>query len=119
MKRGDIVMVDLRGSEGNEKLGTRPCIVVQNDVGNSVSPLTIVVPLTDARQDKRLPVQVGVLTADLPFSGSKDSVVECGHIRTIDKSRISASLGCVSSVVLARIDSALRVSLSLEKRPNE
>ena len=47
VNRGDIVLVDLKGAVGGEKkndaqISARPCIVVQNDVGNGVSPLTIV-----------------------------------------------------------------------------
>lgn len=113
LKRGDIVAVDLRGAEGGEKMGVRPCIVVQNDIGNRYSPLTIIVPLTDARQDKRLPVQVALSAAELGFEGSKDSVVEGGHIRTIDKRRISRHLGRVDAATLGRIEEALRVSLGL------
>ncbi|WP_369128077.1 type II toxin-antitoxin system PemK/MazF family toxin [Ramlibacter tataouinensis] len=37
-------------------LALRPCVVVQNDFGNKVSPLTIVVaPLTDQAQYKKYP----------------------------------------------------------------
>jgi hypothetical protein len=53
--RGDVVCVDLRGAEGNEKQRTRPCLVIQNDIGNQHSPLTIVAAITDQRQNKHLP----------------------------------------------------------------
>ncbi len=91
--RGDIVYADLRGAEGAEKRGVRPCLIVQNDVGNKHSPLTIVAPITDRRQLKQLPVQVPVDASDLgPWA--KDSVVECGHLRTLDReARIAKVIG--------------------------
>ncbi len=119
VKKGDIVDVDLSGAVGVEKQndaksGGRPCVVIQNNVGNKFSPMTIVAPLTDTRQNKLLPVQVEVTAAELGFAGSKDSVVECGHIRTIDgDARVRAHLGSVHPDALARIDQALAVSLGL------
>lgn len=118
LERGDIVEVDLSGAVGGEKQNdavssTRPCVVVQNQKGNLYSPLTIVVPLTDVAQFKKLPVQVLVSAAELG-AGGKDSVVECGHVRTIDRdSRIKQLLGKIDAAALARVDSALAVSLGL------
>lgn len=51
--RGDVVRVDLQPTTGHEKQGTsRPCVVVQNDIGNMNSPITIIIPLTDAKGKK-------------------------------------------------------------------
>lgn len=119
VQRGDIVRVNLDGAKGVEKKnnihsGNRPCIVVQNDTGNLHSPMTIIVPLNNIRQDKLLPIQVMVSAADLNFLGSKDSVVECGHVRSIDgDARIQARLGQVSIDTMKRIDTALAASLGL------
>ena len=113
LKRGDIVTVDLRGAEGGEKQKTRPCVVVQNDTGNKFSPLTIVAPITDAAQDKALPVQVSVGPAD-SAALTKDSVVECGHLRTVDRDeRVSAVLGSLSASAMKKVDRALKTSLGL------
>lgn len=119
VKRGDIIEVDLDGATGVEKKndprsGARPCLVVQNDVGNRYSPMTIIVPITDAGQFKILPVQVLVSASELGFSGSKDSVVECGHVRTIDgDARVKRHLGSVNDEVMRRVDQALAVSVGL------
>ncbi len=117
IQRGDIVLVDLQGALGGEKkndaaINARPCLVVQNDVGNNVSPLTIVAPLTDMRQFKGFPVQVQVTAAEL--GAAKDGVVECGHVRTIDRdARIQKHLGKLAPAALARVDTALKASLGL------
>lgn len=118
VKRGDIVEVDLRGALGSEKQndpgsGHRPCIVVQNDKGNGVSDLTIIVPLNDLSQAKGLRVQVVVTAAELG-PGGKDSVVECGHVRSIDgDARVKKYLGTLAPNAMRRVDKALRVSLNL------
>ena len=68
--RGDVVFVDLTGAVGTEKQGRRPCVVIQNDGGNRVSPLTIVAPLTDsAHQGRRYPQQVLVDATELGDGG--------------------------------------------------
>lgn len=119
IKRGDIVDVDLRGAEGVEKKndvtsGGRPCVVVQNDAGNKFSPMTIVAPLTDQDQFKNLPIQVAVSAAELLFPNSKDSVVECGHLRTIDGDlRVRAHLGTIDPNAMKRVDQALAISIGL------
>ena len=115
--RGEIVDVDLDGASGREKMngvgGTRPCVVVQNNKGNEHSPLTVVAPLTDLGQFKNLPVQVLVTVAELGFPGAKESVVECGHVRTIDLQRVKSSRGHLDPRALLKVDTALRVSLGL------
>ncbi len=117
--RGDVVDVDLRGHVGvekqNDKLAnSRPCVVVQNDQGNRFSDMTIVVPLNDERQNKMLPVQVAVDASDLHINGAKDSVIECGHIYTIDRNqRIVDHRGTVSPHVMDKVDAKLIASLGL------
>ncbi|MFN8020842.1 MAG: type II toxin-antitoxin system PemK/MazF family toxin [Acidimicrobiales bacterium] len=117
IRRGDVVRVNLSGALGGEKQGDdRPCVVIQNDVGNKHSPLTIVAPITDRRQDKHLPVQVPVNAAELG-PGGKDSVIECGHIRTVDRDkRINRKLGVIATLpteTMTRVDAAVKVSLGV------
>jgi mRNA interferase MazF len=97
----------------DQSAGSRPCIVVQNDRGNEVSPLTQVVPLTDARQFKNLPVQVLLDAEELRMDGSKDSSAECGQVRTIDRTRVLRHRGEIAPASMARVDEALRRSLAI------
>lgn len=115
--RGDVVEVDLAGAKGVEKQKVRPCLVVQNNRGNRASPMTIIVPITDAvGQDKGYAQQVVVAAKDLG-PGAKDSVIECGHLRTIDRDERIAegtSVWChLSKDVMDRVDKALRASLAV------
>lgn len=116
VRRGDVVWVDLAGAQGTEKQKKRPCVVVQNDAGNARSPLTVVVPLTDVKAYREYPMQV-FIPAEQLGEGLKDSIVDCGHIRSIDKARrIDARRGVVAKLpaeTMQKIDAALRATLGL------
>lgn len=114
--RGDIVWVDFGPVRGRCKAGAHPAVVVQNDTGNKFSPMTIVIPLTDQRQYKGLPVQVLLTSAETGLT-NKDSCAECGHVTTIDGdvqiNQQSGVVGRVAPAAMVRIDIALRASLAL------
>jgi mRNA interferase MazF len=110
--RGDVVLVDLdenqrRGSQS----GTRPCVVVQNDIGNSESPHTIVVPIGPRNANKKsYPVNVEIN----PPEGVKiESYVDCGQLHTVPWHHIQRVLGKISPETLVKIEQALRISLQL------
>lgn len=46
LERGDIVMVDLKGSQGREQAGFRPALVLTPKAYHEVSSTAIVVPIT-------------------------------------------------------------------------
>jgi mRNA interferase MazF len=46
LDRGDIVMVDLKGSQGREQAGFRPALVLTPHAYHQVSSTAIVVPIT-------------------------------------------------------------------------
>lgn len=114
VRRGDIVLVDLRGSEGQEKAGSRPCVVVQKDIWNRASSVTIVAPLTDGKSKARIPKLVAVSASELGAPDAKDSVVDCGQLRAIDSTiRIVRKVGKLPPEVMARIDRGLAASLGI------
>ena len=121
LERGDVVWVDLRGAIGAEKQKTRPCVVVQNNVGNARSPLTIVVPITNGDTWRGYPHQVMVYANEL-WDGAVDSVVDTGHIRSIDKdSRISSGAGILcrlGETRMIQVDRALQSLLGLPESPD-
>jgi len=112
VRRGDVVIVELDPTEGSEQRGTRPCLVVQNDVGNENAPTTIVVPFTTSRGDELYPFEVLVSAAESPLR--EDSVALCSQIRTVSiEHRISTSLGSVPESRMEEVDEALEYSLGL------
>lgn len=112
IKRGDVVLVDLEPVKGSEQGKTRPCLVVQNDIGNKLSPTTIVAAIT-SKLEKEYPFTVFIPQgeANLP----KDSMVLCNQIRTISiQHRITKKIGGLKSETLKKVDAALKTSLALD-----
>jgi mRNA interferase MazF len=110
--RGAVLEVNLDPTVGSEANKTRPCVVVQNDIGNRHSPVTIVAAITGAENvPRRYPVDVLVPQGEGGLS--KASVVQCNQIRTVDEARFVRTLGRLSQSTMENIDTALRISLSL------
>jgi mRNA interferase MazF len=106
-KRGDIVWVNLGTPVGSEQGGIRPCLIVQNDIGNAHSPCIIVLPITKSTTKHHIPTQC-IITVDGTWS-----IAYGEQIRTIDKKRITAK-GLVDNISDMRvIDRALCVSMGL------
>ena len=53
--RGEIYLVSLDPTVGSETKKTHPALIIQNDVGNKYSPLTIVAPITSTHRAKKYP----------------------------------------------------------------
>lgn len=94
--RGQLVLVDFgnaKSSMGSEQYGRRPAVVVQNDVGNFYSTVTIVVPITSKTTGKTLPTHLHISESELLNAGyfpdmAQDSVILAEQITTISKERI-------------------------------
>ena len=110
--RGMVVLVDLEPVVGHEQGRTRPCVVVQNDIGNRYSSTIVIVPLTDAAHIKKpSPIYVQVKKGD--GGATKDSFVLCDQIRTVDQRRFRSVFGTLAPETMAAIDKALLISLGL------
>ena len=44
--RGSIFYADLDPIVGSEQKGSRPVLILQNDIGNKYSPTTLIAPIT-------------------------------------------------------------------------
>jgi len=111
IKRGDIVLVNLYPTIGSEQGKTRPTLIIQNDLGNKYSPITIVAPITSKIFDKEFPTNVHIKSN---YTGlEKDSTILMNQIRTIDKSRIVRKLGKLDADELYKVNLAIKVSLDL------
>ncbi|MBI3323444.1 MAG: type II toxin-antitoxin system PemK/MazF family toxin [Candidatus Omnitrophica bacterium] len=111
IKRGNLFYVNLDPTKGSEQAGTRPVLVIQNDVGNEYAPTVIVAPLTTKAFTKRYPTNVNVPEG---VSGLReDSTVLLSQIRTIDKGRLERKVGHLSAALMQQVDQAINVSLGL------
>ena len=96
---------------GSEIAKTRPALVIQNDIGNRASPVTIVAAFRSQVRQRTYPVEVLVRA---PEGGLKvDSVVRLNQIRTVDKSRLGKRLGALKPQTMATVDRAIAISLGL------
>src|SRR5207247_8365377 len=111
-RRGEIWDVNWSPGRGAEQKGTRPALVIQNDRGNTSPsyPLTIVASMS--RTERELPLHVRIAPSE--ENGLTDFTdVKCEQVMTIEKSRLIRLRGSISSEELSRVDTALKVSLSL------
>ena len=112
IRRGEIHLADLDAVRGHEQAGTRPVLVIQNDIGNQYSSTTIVAAITSRISKRRLPTHVTVSTRESGLP--KDSIVLLEQIRTLDKERLIRKIGQLSAEKMQQVNAALHKSLDLE-----
>jgi mRNA interferase MazF len=89
-----------------------PAVVIQNDVSNQYSPITIVAAISSQFRDpphpREVPVRLGGKTGL-----NQPSAVILNQIRSIDRRRLVKRLGALNAATMLRVDEALRISLGL------
>ncbi|WP_169814663.1 type II toxin-antitoxin system PemK/MazF family toxin [Nocardia pseudovaccinii] len=114
MRRGDVVLVDFDPVRGNEVSKLRPAIVVSNDGANRRAAqlgrgVVTVVPVT-SNTEKVFPFQV--LLQDVP--GLRvSSKAQAEQVRSVSVERVGRTLGRLPETLVAELDRALRLHLSL------
>ncbi len=109
-KRGEIWLVNFDPTIGSEINKTRPALIIQNDIGNTYSPITIVAAITTATLgEKNYPTEV--LIRARTGGLTNDSLVLLNQIRTIDKTRLVKRLGILPSAQLSKVSTAIEISL--------
>ncbi len=117
IRRGDIYYAELNPVVGSEQGGTRPVLIISNNMGNRHSPTVIIAAITGRTQTKaKLPTHTEVKN----FEGlDRDSIVLLEQIRTVDKKRLKQYMGMMPTEAMARVDKALAISISLRGGCNE
>lgn len=110
-RRGEVYYVSFDPTLGAEIRKTRPALVLQNDVANRHSPITIVAAITSQFDETLYPTEVLVRA---PEGGlAADSVVLLNQIRSIDKQRLARRLGSLRPATMRQVDRAVQISLGL------
>lgn len=114
IKRGDIYYADLNPVIGSEQGGTRPVLVISNNVGNQHSPTVIIAAITSrVRTKKKLPTHFYLGGVEgLPAN----SIILFEQLRTIDKKRLKEHIGMIDSQQVLAADKSLLISLGLDKK---
>lgn len=113
VKRGDVFFADLSPVIGSEQGGTRPVLIIQNDIGNRFSPTVIIAAITAQIQKAKLPTHVEIDAKKYGFE--RDSVILLEQLRTIDKSRLTDRITHLDEELMEKVDIALEISLGLIK----
>ena len=111
-RRGEIYVVNLEPTVGAEIKKTRPAVIIQNDIANRWSPITIVAAITSKfDEERRYPTQVAVQAGE---GGLRvDSVILLNQIRSVGTSRLVRRLGVLRAETVREVDRALVLSLGL------
>ena len=112
-RRGEVYLVNFDPTIGAEVKKTRPAVVIQNDIGNRWSPITIVAAMTSRFEDPLYPTEVLVRASEGGLE--VDSVVLLNQIRSVDKARLVRRLGALKGQTVKEVDRALLLSLGLVK----
>lgn len=110
-KRGEVYLVNFDPTIGAEIQKTRPALIVQNDIANRYSPITIVAAISSHFEEPLYPTEVRVR---FPEGGlESDSVVLLNQIRSIDRRRLMRRLGALKPETMEQAGRALQISTGL------
>ena len=110
-KRGEVYLVNFDPTIGAEIKKTRPALIVQNDIANRYSPITIVAAISSKYEEPLYPTEVLIKASEGGLT--VDSVVLLNQIRSIDRQRLVKRLGVLKSGTMREVDQALRISFNL------
>ena len=97
--RGDVRWADLNPVRGREQSGSRPVLILSQDVFNERSGTVIAAALTSQPQRAGFPLTLELTAARLP----KRSWVKISQVRTLSIERIGKKLGKVTPEELAQV----------------
>jgi len=113
-RRGEIYFVFFDPTVGHEIRKTRPAVVIQNDVSNEHSPITIVAAISSRFADPPHPREVLIRPGGKTGIGQPSAVI-LNQIRSIDGQRLVKRIGALDAATMVRVDAALKISLGLVK----
>ena len=111
-RRGDIFLVSFDPTVGHEIKKTRPALVIQNDIGNRYSSLTIVAAITSKISTVLHPVEV-IIQPSRSSGLEVLSAIRMDQISTLDKQRLIKRLGVSGASIMHQVDQAIQISLGL------
>ena len=97
--RGEVLWAELNPTVGREQQGSRPVVVLSQDVFNERSGTVIALALTSREPKAGFPLTLEIRSMDLP----KRSWVKVSQIRTLSTERLGKRIGRISEEELRRI----------------
>jgi len=113
VRKGSIYWVNFSGGSSQRDQGSRPCLVIQNDVLNeSRINTTVVVAINSNPVFGKLPGNVilekGV--ANMPWEG----VVNVSQMMSIEKKKIEDKIGTLPGYLMNKVSDGLKLIMELE-----
>lgn len=107
MKRGEIVIVDIRPVNPAAKV--RPALIVQNDRDNIRMNNTVLVQITSniARAHEDMQYLIDASHPDFPGL-AHPSVVNCSNLYTVEQQHVKKVIGSLSSATMNEIKGCLK-----------
>src|SRR5216684_692400 len=109
--RGEVDLVNFDPTLGAEIKKTRPALILQNDIANRHSPITIVAAITSQFDESLYPTEVLIRATEGGLT--VDSVVLLNQVRSLDKRRLVRRLGVIKPAIMERVEQALLISFGL------
>lgn len=97
--RGDIIWASLDPTLGHEQSGSRPVLILSENIFNDRSGTVIAVVLTSQQPSASFPLTFELLDSSLP----KKSWVKISQIRTLSTERLGKKIGTASDAELEAI----------------
>src|SRR2546423_7531937 len=107
--RGDIIWANLDPTRGHEQAGSRPVLVLSQDIFNQHSGTVIAMALTSQQPKAGFPLTVELKDRRLP----KRSWVKISQIRTLSVERLGKKLGKASADELTQIIEGLNEIIAM------
>jgi len=105
-KRGEIYWVNLDPTVGSETKKIRPALIVSNDVGNEMSAVVIIAPITSKIK------KVYSFEVEVSVKG-KHGKVMLNQCRAIDKSRLAGKIDSIGDELMKLVEDAIKVAFGL------
>ncbi len=104
--RGEIYWVNLDPAVGSETKKTRPALILSNDIGNELSEIVIVAPITSKIKNVYL-FEVKIVLKGRP---GKIMLNQC---RAVDKLRLKEKIGEIPPEVMKEVDEAIKIVFAI------
>lgn len=112
---GEIFLCHLGKSNNSVQAGTRPVLIVQNNIGNTFSSTVVVAPITSSVKRLNLPTHV-MLHQSCGLRSPSVAMLE--QLRTVDKKDLYKYLGKVRDwQTIEEIKEAISIEFDLDEKP--
>lgn len=110
-RRWDLYYCDLPVTVGSVQHGNRPVLILQNNVGNFLSPTITCLPCTTTDKGY-FPTHVLIEKDKFRLDLKSDTIVLCEQIMTVDQSQLEDYLGTViNTEIEERVENAVKIAL--------